>query len=134
VVICHWSPLDSASALVASTIAEAAQYNAPGRIVYLAPPPLGAPLGQCYSKVSSPIDCAVNVDPVWNDFEASFESAAPATGDHAVSSLPFSCVNGQCPAFAGTLPTKYDQVHMTVQYSEHVAPAIQWAFIAQGLM
>jgi len=120
--------------LVASTLAEAAQYNAAGRVVYLAPPPLGAPLGQCYSRVSSPIDCAVNVDATWNDFEAAFEAAAPATGDHAVSSLPFSCVDGQCPAFAGTLPTKYDQVHMTVQYSEHVAPAIRWAFIAQGLM
>ncbi|KQP54092.1 acyltransferase family protein [Agreia sp. Leaf283] len=120
--------------LVASTLAEAAQYNAAGRVVYLAPPPLGAPLGQCYSRVSSPIDCAVNVDAAWNDFEAAFEAAAPATGDHAVSSLPFSCVDGQCPAFAGTLPTKYDEVHMTVQYSEHVAPAIRWAFIAQGLM
>jgi hypothetical protein len=84
--------------------------------------------------VSSPIDCAVNVDPAWNEFEAAFEAAAPAAGDHAVSSLPFSCVDGQCPAFAGTLPTKYDQVHMTVQYSEHVAPAIRWALIAQGLM
>jgi peptidoglycan/LPS O-acetylase OafA/YrhL len=120
--------------LVASTLAEAAEYNAQGRIVYLAPPPLGAPLGQCYSKVSSPIDCAVNVDATWNEFEAAFEATAPANGDHAVSSLPFSCVDGQCPAFAGTLPTKYDQVHMTVQYSEHIAPAIRWAFIAQGLM
>jgi peptidoglycan/LPS O-acetylase OafA/YrhL len=126
-------PLSSGS-LVASTLAEAAQYNAAGRVVYLAPPPLGAELGQCYSKVSSPVDCAVNVDPVWNDFEAAFEAAAPQTGDHAVSSLPFSCVDGQCPAFAGTLPTKYDQVHVTVQYSERVAPAIQWAFTAQGLM
>ncbi|KQR19269.1 hypothetical protein ASF79_16620 [Agreia sp. Leaf335] len=120
--------------LVAATLAEAAGYNAPGRVVYLAPPPLGAPLGQCYSKVSSPIDCAVNVDPTWNDFEAAFEAGAPAAGDHAVSSLAFSCVDGQCPAFAGTLPTKYDQVHMTVQYSEHVASAIRWALIAQGLM
>ena len=64
----------STSDLVASTLAEAAEYNAAGRVVYLAPPPLGAPLGQCYSKVSSPIDCAVNVDAAWNDFEAAFEA------------------------------------------------------------
>jgi peptidoglycan/LPS O-acetylase OafA/YrhL len=124
----------SVTDLVASTAAEAAKYNAAGRVVYLSPPPLGASLGQCYSKVSSPLDCAVDVDPTWNEFEAAFEASAPAVGDHVVSSLPFSCYNNACPAFAGTLPTKYDTVHMTVEYSAHIAPAIRWALSAQGLM
>lgn len=76
----------------------------------------------------------MNVDATWNDFETAFEAGVTTTGDHVVSSLPFSCSANQCPAFAGTLPTKYDTVHMTVQYSEHVAPAIRWALTAQGLM
>jgi hypothetical protein len=124
----------SVADLVGSTVAEAAKYNAAGRVVYLSPPPLGAGLGQCYSKVSSPLDCAVNVDPTWNEFEAAFEASAPTAGDHVVTSLPFSCYNNACPAFAGTLPTKYDTVHMTVEYSTHIAPAIRWALSAQGLM
>ncbi|MGA1838012.1 acyltransferase family protein [Herbiconiux sp. 11R-BC] len=125
-------PLNAAQ-IVASTFAETAKYNAPGRIVYLDPPPLGANLGQCYSPVSSPQDCNMPVDGAWQDFQKS-TAAASATGDHQVSSLAFSCYNGVCPAFAGTLPTKFDQVHMTPQYSAHIAPAIQWEFQAQGLM
>ena len=51
-----------------------------------------------------------------------------------MSSLPFSCYNGACPAFAGTIPTKYDTVHMTAAYSAHIAPAIRFALGALGLM
>ncbi|MCS5734125.1 acyltransferase family protein [Herbiconiux daphne] len=124
----------STTDIVASTGAEVAQYGAAGRVVYLAPPPLGASLGQCYSPVSSPQSCNVGVDQAWQDFLAATTAAASATGDHVVSSLPFSCANGVCPAFAGTLPTKYDTVHMTPEYSAHIAPALRWEFAAQGLM
>ena len=126
------APLSVAS-MVASTFAETAGYNAAGRIVYLAAPPLGAELGQCYSKVSSPQDCNTGVGQVWQQFAGAL-SAPSATGDHFISSLPFSCVDGICPAFAGTLPTKYDTVHLTPAYAEHVAPAIRYALGALGLM
>ncbi|WP_130178681.1 hypothetical protein [Cryobacterium sp. SO1] len=70
---------------------------------------------------------------VWRQF-ADALSAPSATGDHFISSLPFSCVDGICPTFAGTLPTKYDTVHMTPAYAEHVAPAIRYALGALGLL
>jgi len=126
----------SATDLVASTVAETAKYGVPGRIVYLAPPPLGADLGRCYSPVTSPQDCNTGVDQAWTDFEAATTAAlaASGTGDHYISSLPFSCAQGYCPAFAGTRPTKYDTVHMTPEYSEHIAPALRWELAAQGLM
>ncbi|WP_241984963.1 MULTISPECIES: acyltransferase family protein [unclassified Cryobacterium] len=123
----------SAETLVASTAAEAAVYNAAGRIVYLAPPPLGASLGQCYSPVSSPQNCNTGIDQAWQDFAAA-TSALNGSGSFFVSSLPFSCYNGACPAFAGTIPTKYDTVHMTPAYSTHIAPAIRFALGALGLM
>ena len=126
------SPLSVAS-MVASTLAETAGYNAAGKIVYLAAPPLGAELGQCYSKVSSPQDCNTGIGQVWQQFAGAL-SAPSATGDHFISSLPFSCFDSTCPAFAGTLPTKYDTVHMTPAYAEHVAPAIRYALGALGLM
>ncbi|MCS5721291.1 acyltransferase [Herbiconiux sp. CPCC 203407] len=122
--------------LVASTLAESAQYGVPGRVVHLAPPPLGGNLGACYSPVTSPQDCTTGIDPAWSDFQASFEAAVAAsgTGDHVVSSLGFSCAEGYCPAFAGTTPTKYDQVHMTPEYAKKVAPSIRWELAAQGLL
>lgn len=126
------SPL-SVAGMVASTLAETAGYNAAGKIVYLAAPPLGAELGQCYSKVSSPQDCNTGIGAVWQQFAGAL-SAPSATGDHFLSSLPFSCAGSTCPAFAGTLPTKYDTVHMTPAYAEHLAPAIRHALGALGLM
>ncbi|MGD8194900.1 acyltransferase family protein [Herbiconiux sp. P18] len=122
--------------LVASTMAQASHYDAAGRIVYLAPPPLGADLGTCYSPVKSPQDCNVGIDQTWNDFQKSFQAAVAGsgTGDHVVSSLGFTCVQGYCPAFAGTVPTRYDEVHMTPEYAVRVAASIRWELAAQGLM
>jgi peptidoglycan/LPS O-acetylase OafA/YrhL len=125
-------PLSTAD-IVASTVAETAKYGASGRLVYLAPPPLGASLGQCYSPATSPQNCNVAIDQAWQDFQTAISASAAASGDHVVSSLPFSCANGVCPAFAGTLPTKYDEVHLTPQFAEHIAPSIRWELAAQGL-
>jgi peptidoglycan/LPS O-acetylase OafA/YrhL len=124
----------SASALITATQAETATYGMPGRIALLAPPPLGADLGQCYSPLSSPANCLSGVDSTWKDMELAAEAAAAASGDHAVSALPFSCWQDVCPAFAGTLPTKYDQTHLTVAYAEHIAPALRWSLASVGLM
>lgn len=124
----------SVSAMIDATTAETAKYNAAGKIVYLAPPPLGADLGQCYSAVSSPQFCNAPVGSTWDAFAAGTQAAAAATGDHFISSLPFSCANGVCPAFAGNLPTKYDTVHMTSEYAVHIAPALQSALVQNGLM
>ena len=123
----------SAGQMVQSTFAEAAKYDSAGKIVYLTPPPLGAELGSCYSAVSSPQNCNVGIDPVWNQFEKASE-ASEANGDHVISSLPFSCYNGICPAFAGTIPTKYDTVHMTPEYSTQIARALWTTFVNAGLM
>lgn len=123
----------SVAAIVASTFAETAGYDAAGKIVYLAAPPLGAELGQCYSNVSSPQNCNVGIGQTWQAFSSAL-SAESATGDHFVSSLPFSCADDICPAFAGTIPTKYDSVHLTPAYAEHIAPAIRYALVGLGLM
>jgi hypothetical protein len=124
----------SVSAMIASAAAETATYNAAGKIVYLAAPPLGADLGQCYSAVSSPQFCNAPVGQTWQQFAAGTEATAAATGDSFISSLPFTCVEGTCPAFAGTLPTRYDTVHLTTEFATRVAPAIQAALADRGLM
>jgi peptidoglycan/LPS O-acetylase OafA/YrhL len=126
----------SVSDLVASTLAETASYGMPGRVVYLAPPPLGADLGACYSPVTSPQNCNTGVDQAWNDFQTAMTAAVAAAGagDHVVSALGFSCAEGYCPPFAGTVPTKYDEVHITPEFAVRIAPSIRWELAQQGLM
>ena len=124
----------SAETLIASQQAEAAGYGAPGRIVHLAPPPEGADLARCYSPLTSPYDCASAVSPTWQQMEALAERAAAASGDHAISSLPFSCWEGVCPAFAGSLPVKYDQTHLSVPFAERIAPILRAELAAAGLL
>jgi len=124
----------SAQDLVTAAQAETATYGMPGRVVYLAPPPQGVNLGACYSQVSSPAACAAAVDDTWIAMWEATAAAAAASGDHAIDALPFSCWEGICPAFAGTLPTKYDQTHLTVPYAEHIAPYLTWALQSQGLI
>jgi peptidoglycan/LPS O-acetylase OafA/YrhL len=127
------TPLSVAD-LVASASAETSGYGAAGAVVHLAPPPLGAELGSCYSAVSSPQDCNATVGQTWQDFAAETTAAAAASGEFFISSLGFSCADGICPAFAGTLPTKYDTVHLTPAYAEHIAPAIRYELAALGVM
>lgn len=124
----------SAEELAAAAQAEAATYGMPGSIVYLAPPPQGVNLGACYSPVSSPYACAAAVDDTWKAMWQATVAAAAGSGDHAIDALPFSCWEEICPAFAGTLPTKYDQTHLTVPYAEHIAPYLEWALQQQGLL
>lgn len=123
----------SAKALLAAQQAEATTYGMPGRIVHLAPPPEGADLGRCYSPLNSPYDCAAGVSATWQQMEIAAEQVSAASGEHAVSSLPFSCWEGTCPAFAGDIPTRYDRSHLTVAYAEHIAPALRWELAELGL-
>ncbi|MBF4563319.1 acyltransferase family protein [Microbacterium sp. VKM Ac-2870] len=122
----------SAADLIAAEAAEMARYGMPGRIVYLEAPPEGAPLGNCYTRVGSPYACATSITPVWRDMQAATAAAAAATGDRVVDALAFTCWQDVCPAFAGALPIRYDQTHLTVAYSEHLAPYLRWALDGAG--
>lgn len=123
----------SASDLIAAEAAEMARYGMPtGHIVYLEAPPEGAPLGNCYTRVGSPYACATSITPVWRDMQAATAAAAAGSGDGVVDALAFTCWQDVCPAFAGTLPLRYDQTHLTVAYSEHLAPYLRWALDGGG--
>ncbi|OWP21813.1 acyltransferase [Microbacterium sp. AISO3] len=124
----------SADALLAAQEAEADSYGMPGRIVHLAPPPEGADLGRCYSPAASPYGCAAGVSSTWGQMESAAEQVAAASGNHAVSSLPFACWELVCPAFAGDIPTRYDRTHLTVAYAEHIVPALRAELAARGLL
>jgi peptidoglycan/LPS O-acetylase OafA/YrhL len=122
-----------AAALQEAAHAEVAGYGAAGRVVYLAPPPHGADLSRCYSPLKSPSECVSAIDPTWHEMADAADAVAAASGDHAISSLPFSCADELCPAFAGELPIRYDENHLTVAYAEHIAPLLRWTLASQGL-
>ena len=123
-----------ASALQQAAFAEVSASVAPASIVFLAPPPHGADLGRCYSPLNAPSRCLAAVDQTWYDMQAAAEAITAANGGQAVSSLPISCVDAVCPAFAGSLPIRYDENHLTVAYAEHITDWIRWTLSARGLL
>jgi hypothetical protein len=120
--------------LVAATTRYAGSLGVGERVTYLAPPPLGAELGSCYTQVSRPGDCAMAVGDTWRAFADATSAAATAGGQTFVSSLPVSCAGEVCPAFAGSIPTKYDTVHLTTAYAEHIAPALRRLLTDAGVL
>jgi len=105
-----------------------------GRTVYLSPPPHGADLGRCVSSVTGPGACLAAVDDVWITMEGAAEARATMTGDTAISALPFTCVDRVCPAFAGDIPVRYDEIHITPAYAERLMPILRADLTARGLL
>ena len=124
----------SASDLVAAEAAEAATYGMAGRVTFVAAPPEGAPLGNCYTRIGSPYACATSIPQTWKDIQSATEQIAVAQGERVIDSRPFTCWDEICPAFAGTLPIRYDQTHLTVEYSEHIAPYLWRWLTANGVL
>jgi peptidoglycan/LPS O-acetylase OafA/YrhL len=124
----------SVADLVAATTRYAGSLGVGERVTYLAPPPLGAELGSCYTQVSRPGDCAAGVGDTWRAFADATTTAAAAGAQTFVSSLPVSCAGEVCPAFAGSIPTKYDTVHLTTAYAEHIAPALRRLLTDAGVL
>lgn len=122
-----------ASRLAAATFAEVGAWAPPGRIVFLAPPPHGADLDRCFSPLTGPSACLAAVDDVWTQMEAATETEAAATGNSAVSALPFACWENVCPAFAGDTPVRYDETHLTPAFAERLTPILRQELQARGL-
>ncbi|WP_424711130.1 acyltransferase family protein [Microbacterium sp. SLBN-111] len=119
--------------LAASTFAEIGTWAPAGRTVFLSPPPHGADLDRCYSPVTGPSACLAAVDDVWTQMETATEAEAAATGNNAISALPFTCWQNVCPAFAGDTPVRYDDTHLTPAFAERLTPILQQELQSRGL-
>ena len=122
-----------ATRLAAATFAEVGAWAPAGRTVFLSPPPHGGDLDRCYSPVNGPSACLAAVDDVWTQMESATEAEAAATGNTAISSLPFTCWENVCPAFAGDTPVRYDETHLTPAFAERLTPILQQELQARGL-
>ncbi|MGH1522631.1 acyltransferase family protein [Leifsonia sp. L25] len=94
-----------------------------GTVLLLAPPPAEKDVRECYSPRTGPDACVSTVPSRWKSM-GSAESALATEFDGAwIDSRPLFCVSSRCPAFAAGMPIKFDDIHLTEEYSRHIAPA-----------
>ncbi|MET0780848.1 MAG: SGNH hydrolase domain-containing protein, partial [Microbacterium sp.] len=109
-------------------------HDSAGQIVFLAPPPNDVHIAVCYTPLSVPADCISHVTEQWMTYSAADAAVAAEWGAWYVSSEPWFCVDGLCPAFVGGVPTKSDHVHMLPAYADKIAPVIREELEARGIL
>lgn len=100
------------------------------QVFVLDPPPRGRKFAECATKISTPADCASKVQQLSLDMTAAGRSAldpAEQTNVHYVNTVGWFCVDGNCPAFAGTSPMHADGAHLTAAYSKSLNPVLSEA-------
>jgi peptidoglycan/LPS O-acetylase OafA/YrhL len=90
------------------------------RVLFMPGPPNEKNPQDCYTPTSAPGDCVSKVQGSWGVTEA-----ALAPFGTRVDTRPWFCDKGVCPPFAGSIPTKIDNAHMTAEYAERIAPVIR---------
>jgi hypothetical protein len=99
-----------------------------GKIVVLGAPPEVKDPHACYTPSSTPANCA---SPVSNDYKTWVKNnalVATELGGVAVDVTDWFCVSGFWPAFAGTVPTRWDGTHQSSAYAVKLAPVLLEAF------
>lgn len=104
-----------------------------GKVVMFAPPPSDMDVRECYSPRTSPGDCVTKVQTYWLERGKLEKKLATGVGGVWFDSRPLVCVDSRCPAFAGGIPTKFDLVHLTDEYSRHIAPAAKALLAKEGV-
>ncbi|MDR3662945.1 MAG: acyltransferase family protein [Mycobacterium sp.] len=106
------------------------------KIVFIAPPPGGISIGECYGKHSSaPEDCISNVGEGWRAVANAERQLVQSIGGVWIDSQPWFCASGRlCPSFVGTTLTKHDIAHMTIAYGEKIRPVILESLTTSGVL
>ncbi|MHA7661573.1 acyltransferase family protein [Mycolicibacterium sp. HS_4_1] len=106
------------------------------KIVFIAPPPGGVSISECYGKhSSSPEDCISKVGESWKSVANAERQLAESIGGAWIDSQPWFCASGRlCPSFVGTTLTKHDIAHMTIEYGEKIRPVILESLTTSGIL
>lgn len=92
--------------------------------VVIAGPPADKAPASCYMPGGVPLDCLGTITDIRAMTSAAEEAAAEDTGAVFVDTLPLFCAHGRCPAVVDGVPVRIDRAHITVEYAEHIAPAM----------
>lgn len=94
-------------------------------VVVLASPPHGANPEECYTPRSTPFDCVYSTGDWYPKLTEAEQEAIEGQGHKYVHTAPLFCtVEGECPAFAGTIPIRMDAVHIGYWHAQKIAPAL----------
>lgn len=106
-----------------------------GKVILMAPPPYSRDIRECYTKLSAPNNCVGSVPRSWPDYERIDKSVVDGIDNASFLSTWrwFCSQDGLCPAFAGTLPIRFDDHHLTGAFSRRLGPLVREAFSAVGV-
>ncbi|WP_426624133.1 acyltransferase family protein [Leifsonia sp. McL0607] len=105
-----------------------------GKVVFLPPPPVEKEIKECYSPRVAPADCMTTVPALWVERGKVEERLARSVDGSWIDTRVLFCVKSSCPAFSGGMPIKFDLVHMTDEYSRHIAPAVREILVTRGML
>ncbi|WP_427006398.1 acyltransferase family protein [Pseudarthrobacter sp. H2] len=99
-----------------------------GRVAVLGSPPTGKSLQTCVTKVANPGSCISELTDEWRSLSDAEKKVIPGPGVTYVDTVSWFChSNGYCPGFVGKTPVRVDTGHMTVEYSQKLAPLLSKA-------
>jgi peptidoglycan/LPS O-acetylase OafA/YrhL len=105
-----------------------------GTIALVAPPIGDKDIRECYSPRTSPKECVSKVDKTWKARAAAEAKWAKAVPNAVwIDTQELFCVHGSCPAFSAGIPVKFDRVHLTEEYSRHVAGGMTELLASEGV-
>ena len=105
-----------------------------GKIVIMPAAPFDKTMSICDVPGSSPANCDGRLKPEWVSRAGAEQNLAAQIGGVFIPSVNWFCLAGLCPAFDGTTPVFHDQVHITPQYADILAPVMREAFLGAGLL
>jgi peptidoglycan/LPS O-acetylase OafA/YrhL len=108
------------------------------RIAVVESPPESLPISDCATRVAGPQTCAYRPSETWFR-KTSSERRAASDADTAtvafVSTSDWFCTASfRCPAFAGGVPIKVDNGHLSAQYSARLGQALAVRLQRDGLV
>jgi len=130
-----FTSVSGAAARIPGKQAELARIEkAVGRIIVLpTSPPLKNPQ-TCYRPGGSPTACVTPLPAAYGGWLKNFAQVASAVHGTFIDPTALFCADGRCPVFVKTIPKTKDGVHMTVSYSQYLAPALHELFHNDGIL
>ena len=122
VIVSNLSSPAAEAGSVANEIAKIRSYT--HHVVLLGYDPVHYRPKQCMTPGSVPNACVTPVGTTATAWDTAMSSIAASDGLTWIDAVPFFCVDGYCPAFAGSTPMRYDAGHMSTAYAQKVAPVL----------
>lgn len=94
-------------------------------VVLISNPPAGADPRECANRLSGPQRCLTSTTDAWFDKSEAEQSAAQISGATYIDASSWVCNSEDlCPLYVGSTPIRFDQGHLTGQFSRQLGPVL----------